>query len=225
MTFENSYDANTIDDLETHQKPDTQFVAEQMENVDTQQLLEQESVGKMNDVLSNMEQLLNDDFVEKNSGLLRNLSEKAKKGALIGAAAFGITAAASSPAFGEQIAQNGSMHIRNPHEQALKQSTQGIEIIRANPTNRIRILPLNRIRLEGQQQNRVIIDGQNIYNGNNRAFQGQLNQYEQRRVLPGATINGGPAYEIAPGVYGNENSYYKKGSNGSEVSIGTISIE
>lgn len=230
MTFENSYDAKKIDDFETQKSPDTPFIAEQMKNVDTQQLLEQESVEKMNDVLNNMEQLPDNKFAEQNFGLLKNLSEKAKKGALIGAAALGITAAASSPAFGEQIAQNGiggKLRVSEPitAKTYLPENVQdvdkrlNVEAADFNNPNRIHLRPLNQIRLEGQQKNLIRIDGKNIYNGNNQAFQGQLNQYEQRQTLPGATVNGEGVYEIAPGVYGNRHSQHGDG-----IRVGTIEI-
>ncbi|MEA3323307.1 MAG: hypothetical protein U9Q12_03720 [Patescibacteria group bacterium] len=222
MIFENNYGTAKVNNLETQQSPDIQFVAEQMEDVDKQQQLERESVEKMNGVLHNIEQLPNSDFVEKNANLLRNLGEKAKKGALIGAAALGITAAASSPAFGEQIAQNevgGRLQVGKPitAQTYLPENANAadkrlnIDSTDFNNPNRIRLRPLNEIRLGGQQRN--------------RAFQGQLNQYEQRQTLPGATVNGESVYEIAPGVYGNENSIYKKGDNGSEISVGTVTIE
>lgn len=230
MTFENNYGTDKPNDFETQQDPDTQFTAEQMRDVDTQQRLEQESVVKMNDVLNNMNRLPNNDFVKKISNLLQNLGEKAKKGPLIGAAVLGITMGASVPSFGEQIAQNGlgvsgrlqvgqpiTAKTYLPENANAADKRLNIDSTDFNNPNRLRLRPLNQTRLEGQQKNRVLIDGRNIYNGNNQAFQRQLNQYEQRQILPGATVNDESVYEIAPGVYGNRHSQHGNG-----ISIGTF---
>ncbi len=198
-TFENT--------TQNQESPNEQTVIETtqlMREIDELQFEAEKTLDITTDYLDNQETPL----TEQKVGLMRSIGEKFKKSTLLKAAALGVTFMSAQPAF----AENGSarLQVDNPHQINVDSSN-------FNNPGKIRLQSINQLRTPGLRPGQLSPNNQN-------ALSGHLNNF-QKNTLPNATINGGPAYEIAPGVYGDENTIYRQTSDGGTISVGGISIE
>ncbi len=224
---------NTIPTQETAHKDTVIETAQSMREIDKLEVDTEKSLATLTEYLDNQDTPLDTEKI----GLLHSIGEKFKKSHLLKAAALGVTLISAQPAF----AQNGSIHLQdfdnsqqsNVNSSKLpKMQLQNIGQLRTpgfergklnvnasdfNNPNRIRIHDIGQLRTPGLRQGQLSINGQNI-------LPGQISHFNQK-TLPNATLNGGPAYEIAPGIYGDKNTVYRQTSDGGTVLMGGISIE
>ncbi len=198
-TFENK-----APDQESSNEQIVTETAQSMREIDELQLETEKTLDTTIDYLDNQETPL----AEQKVGLMHSIGEKFQKSKLLKAAALGVTLMSAQPAF----AQNGSVRLQadNPHQLNVGSSD-------FNNPGKIRLQNINQLRAPGLRPGQLSLNNQNTLSGH-------LNNFK-KNTLPNATINGGPAYEIAPGVYGDENTIYRQTSDGGTISVGGISIE
>ncbi|XLQ20457.1 MAG: hypothetical protein ACKUBY_01615 [Candidatus Moraniibacteriota bacterium] len=181
--------------------------AQSMREIDELQITAEESLHEMTDYLDEQESPLNEEKV----GILRSIGEKFKKSKLLKAAALAVTfmsVQGTTSSFAESY--SGRLTLDKSHQLNVGESD-------FNNPSKIRLQNVNQLRLRALQPEQLSINGKNVLLGHISHF--------SRNTLPNATINGGPAYEIAPNIYGDKNTIYRQTSGGGTVLVGGIHIE
>jgi len=199
----------TIENAEITPKEKEQIAletAQSMREMDKLQINTEATLTEATEYLDTQEFPMNEEKIS----VLQSIGETFHKSKLLKAAALAVTLA-SAQGTKSAFAENNNLIPQNSHQ-------LNVDASNFNNPGTIRLKNMNRSRLLGSiQPEQLSINGKNV-------LPGQISHFS-RNTLPNASINGGPAYEIAPGIYGDENTVYKQTSDGGTVLMGGISIE
>jgi len=125
--------------------------------------------------------------------VLRTIVDKLRQHRLLTAAILATYLSVNAPVFANEVREkantNDVIEEDNPRERIF----QDLEVVTSRAEE---------LRVDG-------LFGRQILKDSLRA--------QKRKNLPGVTVNGKPVHEIAPGIYGNKNSYHDE-----NIDIGTI---